>query len=436
MAMRFPLCIALLFHSAFALSSWAEKPTGIYFPYAIYFTPKPKVDAMDSAIEIHKKSYADKMSFLVADVAPTKGVYVTYKPVKLGDYPPPPTDYLDQKGFGLSKEQKENIGKSESVLMINFFIAKPTNYDFLKLAASFAADIAETTDGVIWDEETREMFGPKTWRERRLPTDHAYQILANTTLHIVEQPNKTYRANTLGMRKMGLPDLEVADFPPSFTNPVMALLKFLVEEVSKPGPLNPKISWTSDELRERLGLGTEDRCPEIKFAVTKPREGDPRNDVLTLDPHDLPGKDYTEKLAFLIDSYFQPDQAVLSVYSQREKLLELSKAARSKLLAMKASLAQGPPTKEQVMLKAHLDGEYLWVSLDRWIGEKIEGKLVKAPTKSKTKKPGDAVSLDLEQVFDYVHKRADGSEMGNETGKLIEQLAKEAAKSSIAPQAK
>jgi uncharacterized protein YegJ (DUF2314 family) len=66
------------------------------------------------------------------------------------------------------------------------------------------------------------------------------------------------------------------------------------------------------------------------------------------------------------------------------------------------------------------ESEWMWVEITSWHGDKIKGLLRNEPYKITTLHGGQVVQVHEADVFDYIHRRADGIEDGNETGKIIE----------------
>ena len=67
--------------------------------------------------------------------------------------------------------------------------------------------------------------------------------------------------------------------------------------------------------------------------------------------------------------------------------------------------------------------EWMWVEVTKWEGDIIEGILDNDPDFVKSVRAGSRVSVNVNEAFDYIFTHADGSQEGNETGKLLEQRA-------------
>jgi uncharacterized protein YegJ (DUF2314 family) len=62
---------------------------------------------------------------------------------------------------------------------------------------------------------------------------------------------------------------------------------------------------------------------------------------------------------------------------------------------------------------------WLWVSVSSWNDDLIVGTLVREPKNVPDLRAGDMVEVNEGDIFDYLHRRIDGSFEGNTTGALI-----------------
>jgi hypothetical protein len=61
----------------------------------------------------------------------------------------------------------------------------------------------------------------------------------------------------------------------------------------------------------------------------------------------------------------------------------------------------------------------MWVEVVGWKPATIEGILMNDSHFDEKLREGRKVSVDLMDVYDYIHYKADGTQDGNETGKVI-----------------
>jgi hypothetical protein len=99
-------------------------------------------------------------------------------------------------------------------LIITFAHPKKDVWKALRNADELVEEIAMEAGGLVWDEETRNIFTPSAWHKVSLESwsGDTPKISSQTMIHIY-QSNESVRAISLGMGKAGLPDVVVDDFP-------------------------------------------------------------------------------------------------------------------------------------------------------------------------------------------------------------------------------
>ena len=153
-------------------------------------------------------------------------------------------------------------------------------------------------------------------------------------------------------------------------------------------------------------------------------EGDPRNRLLEITFERYDGVDLHEKQDNMLSSLFGWEDAVAPVEHDDELLLA-SQQAREKLPSLRAAFNAGLTPGEFIVVKAPFatpdgDNEYMWVEVVSWEGTKIKGVLKNEPYNIPDLHGGQIVEVSQDIVFDYVRRFPDGTEEGNETGKIIE----------------
>ena len=128
-------------------------------------------------------------------------------------YAPPGLDVLQRFGRGISRRQAEAVQGCKSVLLLDFAYSRQHAWDGMRVALEFASTLARSTGGLLWDEETREMFTPDEWDKRRIAdwTEKVPDISKHTVIHAYNT-GEYVRAITLGMAKFGLPDIVIDNF--------------------------------------------------------------------------------------------------------------------------------------------------------------------------------------------------------------------------------
>src|SRR5262249_13561908 len=84
------------------------------------------------------------------------------------EYAPPDIESLKYSGRGLTPELGQAVQKAQEALILDFAHPKESALPALKAANELVEQVARKTGGLVWDAETRELFTPDAWHERRL----------------------------------------------------------------------------------------------------------------------------------------------------------------------------------------------------------------------------------------------------------------------------
>ena len=130
------------------------------------------------------------------------------------EYPPPSLESLQYFGRGITREQGMALQKCDTAFILDCSHPKSDVWTALRTASALVEEIARMTGGLVRAEETREMFSPDAWQKKRLGswTQDVPEASSQTTIHAYNQ-GEYVRAITLGMSKMGLPDVVVQEVP-------------------------------------------------------------------------------------------------------------------------------------------------------------------------------------------------------------------------------
>ena len=354
--------------------------------------------------------------------------------ISLAEYPPPTVDSLKYSGRGLSEEQAEALQKCDEHLVLDFRYRPAAGYAVLREACELLLALATGTGGLLWDEETRELFSPEAWKEKRLDPWTGPRPVAPTqfTIHLYRNDD-LLRAVTLGMAKLGLPDLVVEDLPASSSNPVGSLInlaaQILLEKgrLDAPGRLHVDVAALGDESeRERLTKSYERNATgraDLSLVVGARDEGDPANRLWEID---FPLAGHATRLeaqnAIVTGLFGATDE--ISRIRHDEELLEASRKAKEEFPRLAALARKGFAPGEKLLLKAPFKtdaggNEWMWVEVVTWKGDLVNGVLQNDPYEVSGLSAGARVEFRASDAFDYVHDHPDGREDGNTTGQIL-----------------
>jgi hypothetical protein len=181
----------------------------IRFQYAVYLLPNGH--HVNALTELHGAIGRFTNLRSVGDIPKTPEAMLIHayaqKNVKK-EYAPPDLKALQYFGRGISLEQAKALQETDEAFVLEFAHPKKYVWTALRAADDLVEEMARKLGGLIWDQETREVFSPDTWHQRRLASwvidvpDLSTQIVIHTY-----SKGESVRAITLGMSKIGLPDV-------------------------------------------------------------------------------------------------------------------------------------------------------------------------------------------------------------------------------------
>lgn len=416
----------------------------IIFEYAIYFLAPLKTDPVGQLRQLLQTPEFKGLSYLAEFNKEKQPATPAVFPHIINDvaktYPPPAAQYLRYFGRGLSVEQATALQNSTTALVLVFTHRKDDVLSGLRNANRLVGRLAHQSGGLIWDEETREIFSAQEWEKKRIATwtEKFPVVSAQTTIHAYK--NTDYmRAITLGMNKFGLPDVVMDDFPWSLGTPTGNLINLfcqaLVEgqNASKPGEfeLNIRHIQTQTVRDGQLQFLPEKTAGSAKLALRqgKPEEGDPHNRLIHIFPDFYQGADRHVKQDALLSSLFGvAAKEPISRIKHNDALLAASRRAKERIPKLRLAFKAGLPPGEYIQVKVPFDTlgggrEWMWVEVANWKGNgQIAGLLKNEPVDIPSMHAGQEVTVNQDDIFDYLYVRANGATEGNETSAIIQKM--------------
>ena len=411
----------------------------IRFQLAVYYPARPATEPMTALRALVARDWK-KLSLVTGELplAPA-GMVVNARLENevQKKYTPPNLAALKLFGRGLSAAQTSALQGSQQALILNFTHPKVHALSGLRNAYGLAEQVARKTGGLLWDEETREVFTPESWHQRRLAkwTANVPEISANTTIHSYKN-GELVRAISLGMAKFGLPDIVVDQFAWSSSRSVATLMNVVGQALAEGALVGVGGQFDVDvrkiaheEMREDTLKWLKPNAQKVgKLILVKadPDKGDPPNRLAAISFARYRGPDVHARQTAMLASMFGSTDSIKSI-SHNGQLEKASELARKKLATMASEFASGLPVGEYIQVKAPFataagDVEYMWVEIKKWKGNDIEGLLKNEPYDVPTLRSGQLVKVRLDQVFDYMRSFPDGRQAGNTTGPIIQQM--------------
>jgi uncharacterized protein YegJ (DUF2314 family) len=411
----------------------------IRFEYAIYYLPAPRSNPVTLLTDL-LKTYPE-MKLVTKPSRSFSGMQVSQRFIKdvQSKYAPPDMKSLSYFGRGISREQMEKLQGSQQALILDFAHPRSKVFDALQIANKIVAQLAQQSNGLIWDEESREIFSVDEWRSRRVLnwTQGAPDVSKHTVIHAYKKQEYA-RAITLGMAKFGLPDVVVEEFSwslnTSIGNLINAFAQTMVEGAifTKQGEYDLKLNAIQNTAMREANVLTLKKNAEstarLSFKNGTNEDGDPQNRLIEITFNRYPGPDNHAKQEKLIGSLWGSEDSVVSVKHNNE-LEATSKRARAKLPALQHAFTLGLAPGEFIQVKAPFEvptggREWMWVEIIEWKSGRIKGLLKNEPASIPKLHGGQIVEVREQDVFDYIRRFANGKQEGNETGDIIQRMSK------------
>ncbi len=348
-------------------------------------------------------------------------------------YSPPDPEMLARFGHGLSDEQIEQLLESKHALILHFSYPRKHVWEGLRAAQGLMADLAVASGGLIWDEETREVFTPEAWKERlEEMTDDVPVIVRHTVIHAYRKDDYI-RAITLGMVKFGLPDIVVENVSSSLTRNTGHLMNLFAQALAEGATVRKTGEFDLDLKTIRNPRVRENHLPHLLENATGVaqltlrkgtwEEGDPKNRLIELTFDRETGPDSFARHESVLSKTFGSSDNVTRIKHDAE-LEAASARAKAKLSALRDDFNKGLAPGETLLVKAPFETpdenqEWMWVEVVRWKENAISGLLMNEPHAILDLHAGQKVEVSQADVFDYIRRLPDGSMEGNETGKII-----------------
>lgn len=422
-------CLSILSFGGFSAANAEE--SDIRYRSIVYFYPGTEKPSKD---DISK--YLNGFSLVEDLPESTNKAFVAFSFISdfKDSYPVPDDQYLSYFGRGVDKSQASSIQKSNLAIIVDVAYPKNMAFDGVKLVYASLHKIATVYGGLIWDSETRELFEPGKWKERRIDSwDNNIPIVRNHTVIHAYKNGEGVRAISLGMAKLGLPDIVVNNFSWSFNDPMGNLINLVAQSLVEGNrPVNKSTLMLSVEKlkdtaykRELIETLKDNAVSEvgIEVGVGEWEEGDPKNHLMEIKFDRVRGKSLSEKHDNFLSEIFGWEDSV-SYVKHNDSIREASERAKGKLSGLRRDFKAGLAPGEFIQVKAPFEtpdggNEWMWVEVTSWDGDVIKGLLKNEPHNVPGLRGGSEVVVDQQKVFDYIRNYPNGSSEGNETGALI-----------------
>ncbi len=409
-----------------------EEPPGFAPPswgsgeFAVFHVEKSKVDPW---VALQKAARGTKVK-VFKGAAPKMAAppYLELKELLTDEYAVIAGDTLEN-GRGLTPAVKKALPSAKRVSVVDFVL--PLEVTQMLEVSKVMAAFAKATGGVLWDEETQEYLAQDAFKVRRIDSwEKSVPHLSMNFTVFVNTVEKGLSLKSAGMKHFGLPELQLDNVTRSSRDSAVLLLnataQLLVERrgVIGPGPLQVSIKAIRHaQQRKNLEEKGLKNAKGVIDVVLEP-SADQKVSRLTIT---FPGKGAPiERMKGAITTFFGSADHGDQV-NHDEELTALSKEQLEIYkTSIKKRFRKGLQYGEVLLVKAPFKtsaggNEWMWVEVTKLgAGGKVEGLLANEPDDVPELVSGSEVVVEEAELFDWMLRQADGSTMGNETGKVMQ----------------
>jgi hypothetical protein len=353
--------------------------------------------------------------------------------VPSSEVPPPDRTVAEQLGRGLNRKDLDRLQTLSRTLFLGFEANVDSGRTALKASQELVLRIAREAKGYIYDAESGELFSVAAFESRRV-TSWKDAVPAAPDQVVVGQSVGAHppliRSVTLGMRKLGLPDLVIEDAADAdlASGLINLAAQRLVEGVrpDREGNLvldvdaiaNPRVKAL---IAVNFKEGARHRS-SVLAVKGHPDEGDPENALLELW---FGGTDVAQReMVRVYGEIWGATDSVVRVKDDSELEAVSARARKHVLEVLKPRFADGKQESDKLLVKVPFrrptgGNEWMWMMVLRWDGSTVKGILANDGIDVPQLKAGTRVEADERKIFDYILEHADGSREGNETAPLL-----------------
>ncbi|MBI4964495.1 MAG: DUF2314 domain-containing protein [Desulfomonile tiedjei] len=348
-----------------------------------------------------------------------------------------PDEVIPRNAREMGSGDLQRLRDAQMIVRLRLSLKRFSGTDYLAFMVRFVEAVRSLTHGVVQDAISHILWGTPEWQAHtERPADKLIQ--SHVQLEIIDE-GETVWIHSHGMQKFGLPDLEMENIPPDLASAGKDLLIMVAESL---------VSRRDRGLDFRAKMNIP--ATPFSFAMEsrpKDEEGHFPAGSLKILPHmpdyDLQRPDAAKHVLKMFCSAYRshvtagrrseapgPEKKPLQPVDPKIAALK-----EQYLAAHKKALSELPVFKKSFQTKKDADGnvhavkvgfpapggayEWMWVSLESWRGDSIEGHLENAPVLRKDLQQGSMIRISEPEIFDWVISRS-GHVM---KGAFTEQLA-------------
>jgi len=327
-----------------------------------------------------------------------------------------PEELLPRNAKELSEEDRNTVLQARMIVRVRLAAPGCSVSDTLAVLVRFVESLRRLTDGVVQDALSHTLWGVAQWRHW---AENAENNLVESQIRFeaLDEGDSVW-IHTHGMQKFGLPELEIENIPAVLVQSglrlmFMAAKSLLASRESRPDvgspfslpgtPILLDMQSTPPDMEGHFPSGSLKIVPYLSGG--NPKESGLIGEVLqALNLRaDSPVDSEVQS-----EAHRSSDASAVDAAAVRERLLEAHRKALVDLPFFKQSFRQVRDSEGHVhAVKIGFPAvggkyEWMWVSLNAWRGESLEGLLQNSPMLRKDLRKGARVHVTERQIFDWV----------------------------------
>lgn len=345
----------------------------------------------------------------------------------------PPSDTMDTVAADLPASERALVSKRKNAVSIRTSGRMSPEQLPARAGYAAAAILAEALDGVVYDEVARRIESARTTLGHVITAPLGQPVFAprQIVVQLYRQEDGTARLLTLGMARLGSPDLSMRGANMTSGPHLVHVINYVAKEIAS-GKNDTTLTITLDDIARFLGKKPGELNPNaggarpVTFDITEPerQEGDPDNELAELVPK---GGATRENWDNVIASLFGGPSSVSAPVDDKELNEVAAKARRDLPAAIKRFQAgegdlyvKGPfAIPDDARVDGGAASEQLWIAAVSCDDKACTGTLSNEPTQATNLAAGKTVSVSRKEAVDWMLQLRDGGVAGGESIKVL-----------------
>jgi uncharacterized protein YegJ (DUF2314 family) len=318
---------------------------------------------------------------------------------------------------------RQRLKQAQMIVRLRLTLKRVSGTDYLTFMVRFVEAVRSLTQGVVQDAASHILWGTPEWQAHAAaPTENLIQ--SHVKFEIIDE-EETVWIHSHGMRKFGLPDLEMEEIPSELAAPGRDLMIMVAESLVSQRDSGLDFHAKMSILSTPFSFGAEIR--------PRDEEGHFPAGSLRILPHmpdyDLHRPDAARHVLKMLASSYRShvaagrkseapkpehqhaEPADEKIASLKQEYLAAHKKALRELLVFKKSFQTRKESDGNIhAVKVGFPSpggelEWMWVSLESWRENSLEGRLENVPVLRKDLWKGSPIRVSEADIFDWVITR-------------------------------